>query len=104
MAVLEFEGFEWDEHNVGHLARHQVDALEAEQAILNRPLDLGSHIRNGEKRIAVIGETNAGKILAVVVTLRGRNVRVITAWKANREYRRYFLLMKRNANVGRIEE
>lgn len=48
MAIQEFEGFEWAEHNIDHLAKHLIGVSEAEQAILNRPVDLGWHLRTGK--------------------------------------------------------
>ena len=96
--------FDWDNENIGHLARHQINQSEAEQVILNRPVDQSTELRNGEERIAHIGETDAGRILIVVTTTRNKKIRVVTAWSANKNYRRYFLSMKRNGHVGRIEE
>lgn len=96
--------FEWDEQNVRHLALHQIAPVEAEQVIRNRPLDLESHLRNSEQRLAQIGETNAGRVLIVITTMLDNKIRVVTAWPANRNYRRYFLSMKRNGNVGRTKE
>jgi uncharacterized protein len=96
--------FDWDEQNSGHLALHQISPAEAEQVILNRPVDLNSHLRNDEERMQHIGETDAGRILSVVTTMRDKKIRVVTAWPANKNYRRYFLSMKRNGNVGRIEK
>jgi uncharacterized protein len=102
---FEFElKFDWDEHNLGHLAKHNISSEEVEQAVLNRPVDLGSHLRNGKERIAHVGETDEGRVLNVVSTTRDGRVRVVTAWPANKKYRQYFLAMKRNGNVGRIEE
>jgi hypothetical protein len=43
--------FDWDEQNSGHLALHQISPAEAEQVILNRPVDLNSHLRNDEERM-----------------------------------------------------
>lgn len=97
--------FEWDEHNIAHIATHQIEPAEAEQVIFNRPLDLRSEVRSGEERFMQIGETDAGRILAVVTTgLLNLKIRVVTAWPANKNYRRYFASMKRNGNVGRIEK
>jgi uncharacterized DUF497 family protein len=96
--------FDWDEHNIGHLALRQITPSDAEQVILNRPVDLESELRNGEKRTAQVGETDAGKVLAVVSTEREGKIRVITAWPAKDRLRRYFLSLKRNGNVGRIED
>lgn len=101
MGVLQFE---WDEQNVRHLTPHQIAPVEAEQVILNRPIDLESHLRNEEHRLVQIGETDAGRVLIVITTMRDNKIRVITAWPANRNYRRYFLSMKRNGNVGRTKE
>jgi uncharacterized DUF497 family protein len=95
--------FDWDERNIEHLALHQISPAEAEQVVLNRPVDLESELRNGEERVPHIGETDAGRILTVVTTMRGKKVRVVTAWPANKSYRRYFLSLKRNGNVGRTE-
>jgi uncharacterized DUF497 family protein len=95
--------FDWNKQNVDHLAIHQIAQVEAEQVILNRPVDLKSELRNGEERVPHIGETDAGRILVVVTTLVSKKVRVVTAWPANRSYRRWFLSLKRNGNVGRTE-
>jgi hypothetical protein len=95
--------FEWDNANISHVAEHEVEPEEAEQVILNRPVDLKSELRNGEERIPHIGETDAGRILVVVTTMSGKKVRIITAWPANKKYRRYFLSLKRNGNVGRTQ-
>ena len=74
--------FDWDKQNIEHLARHQILAVETEQVILNRPVDLDSHLRNGEERTVQIGETDSGRILIVVSTMRDSKVRVVTAWPA----------------------
>jgi hypothetical protein len=34
--------FDWDEGNIGRIARHGVNPEEVEQAIRNHPLDLGA--------------------------------------------------------------
>jgi hypothetical protein len=52
--------FDWNEENIAHLAKHQIAPVEAEQVTLNRPLDLGTELRNGEERTVQVGETDAG--------------------------------------------
>ena len=37
--------FDWDEANIGHVALHSVLPEEAEQVILNDPVDLGEETR-----------------------------------------------------------
>lgn len=96
--------FEWDKENVRHLDRHEISSLEAEQIIQNRPVDLSAELRDNEERLAQIGETDSGRILIVVSTMRGEKIRVVTAWPAKERLRRYFLTLKRSGHVGRIEE
>ena len=101
---MDISRFDWDEENIGHLSRHEVTPDESEQVIQNRPVDLGTELRNGEERVAQVGETDAGRILIVVTTMKNKKIRVITAWPAKERFRRYFQTQKRNGNVGRIEE
>ena len=96
--------FDCSEDNLAHLDRHDILSAEAERVILNRPLDLKSELRNSEERVPHIGETDAGRILVVVTTMVGERVRVVTAWPASKNYRRWFLTLKRNGNVGRTEK
>ena len=77
---LEVE-FDWDEANVGHVARHSVLPEEAEQVILNSPVDLGVEIVEGEERFLSLGATAQGRILLVVTTWREDRVRVVTAFE-----------------------
>ena len=99
----EFDLFDWDDENVGHLALREIKPEDAEQVIRNRPCDLETSLRNGEERVAQVGETDAGRILIVVSTMRDSKVRVVTAWPAKERFRRYFLTQKRSGHVGRVE-
>ena len=69
--------FDWDEANIGHMARHSVLPEEAEQVILNDPVDLGIEIVKGEERELNLGATAQGRILLVVTTWREDRVRVV---------------------------
>ena len=73
--------FDWDEANIGHVARHGVRPEEAEQVILNDPVDLGIEIIEGEERYLNIGATERGRILLVVTTWREHRVRVVRAFE-----------------------
>lgn len=55
------EEFEWDDDNIGHISRHDVEPWEAEEAILD-PDRAGASARNvrGERRYAVVGATELG--------------------------------------------
>ena len=60
--------FDWDEANIGHVARHSVLPEEAEQVILNDLVDLGMEIVEGEERYLNLGATVQHRILLVVTT------------------------------------
>jgi len=51
--------FDWDEANIGHVARHSVLPEEAEQVILNDPVDVGMEIVEGEERYLNLGATSS---------------------------------------------
>ena len=71
--------FIWDSANIDHIAAHAISTEEAEQVINNEPLDIERQFRNGETRFVHLGETLEGRVLFVIVTLRGENLRVVTA-------------------------
>ena len=83
--------FDWDEANMGHVARHSVEWWEAEEALLDTGR-VGSTAYNmrGEVRWVALGATEAGRILFVVFTRRGGRIRIVTARDAEiKEKRRY---------------
>ncbi len=89
-------GFEWDEWNAGKIwERHRVTPEEAEEVFFQAPLVLksdGGHSVT-EIRYGVLGQTARGRQLFVAFTVRGKQVRVISArdmnLKESREYRRH---------------
>jgi len=62
--------FDWDDESLKHLARHGIATNEAEEVTLNRPIDLESHLRDGEERVVQVGETDGGKILIEITSVR----------------------------------
>lgn len=84
------EGFEWDEGNSSkNWKRHQVSQTEAEQVFLNRPVVVtAAGVRpKTERRQFAFGRTEAGRLLAVVFTIRGPVLRVISARPMSRRER-----------------
>ncbi len=85
--------FDWNEANLGHVARHGVEPWEVEEAVLD-PDRVGASARNvaGEQRFAVVGATESGRMLFVIFTRREERIRPITARDADdgekRRYRR----------------
>ena len=82
--------FVWDTANINHIAFHEISTEEAEQVINNDPLDIERQFRNGEERSVHLGETLTGRVLYVIVTLRGENLRVVTAFPADRQSRKHY--------------
>ena len=74
--------FEGDEGNIGHLARHGIRPVEAEDAIVDPHAILVEIQAGGEERVKAVGVTAGGKIIVVVFTLRGEVIRPITAYEA----------------------
>ena len=85
--------FDWDESNRKHVARHRVTPAEAEQVVLNDPLDLEMQTEDGEERLVQLGATDKGRILIVITSWRGGMVRVITAFPAPGQLRELYLRM-----------
>jgi len=82
--VQRFDGFEWDDGNIGHApAKHHVTLDEVEEVFFNNPYVKLSRIEvNGERRYLAIGRTDEGRFLSVIFTPRNGIIRVITAYEA----------------------
>lgn len=72
--------FDWDGNNLRKIRAHRIKREEAEQALLNDPISIHEQDVEGELRFVYYGETDAGRLLALVVTERGDEVRVVTAY------------------------
>jgi uncharacterized protein len=83
--------FGWDGNNLGKILAHQIKQDEVEQALENDPILIYEQDVEGEPRFVYYGETNAGRLLAVVVTERGDRIRVVTAYDLDRSQRRDYL-------------
>ena len=65
---------------------------ECEEVFFNRPLVVAPDVAHAERepRYAALGQTNAGRRLAVVFTIQGTLVRVISARDMSRRERRIY--------------
>lgn len=85
-------GFEWDDGNRDkNWAKHQVSNSNCEEIFFNLPLLLQPDEAHSESEAAyyVLGQTNAGRRLFIVFTIREKKVRVISA-RDMRVRERYF--------------
>ena len=93
--LVECEGFDWDAGNADKVwQRHRVPTAECEELFLNRPLIVeGDAGHSGsEERFYALGQSDAGRLLFVVFTIRGRLIRVISARDMSRRERRIYRL------------
>jgi uncharacterized DUF497 family protein len=81
--------YDWDRHNKGHIAAHQVEMHEVEEVLANEPVYIETRIdtESGEERILELGHANRGRVLFVAWTPRGERTRPVTAFEANRKTR-----------------
>lgn len=83
--------FDWDGGNLRKIRAHRIEIEEAEQALQNDPVPIYEQAVGGEVRFLYYGETNAGRLLAVVVTERTDKLRVVTAYDLDAGQKRDYL-------------
>lgn len=87
------EGFQWDAGNSSKIwDRRQVTPTECEEVFLNCPLIVQGDEKHSaaEERLYALGQTDSGRLLFVVITIRGRLIRVISARDMSRKERRIY--------------
>ncbi|HLJ35853.1 MAG TPA: BrnT family toxin [Ktedonobacteraceae bacterium] len=75
-------GFDWDAGNKQkNWDKHQVDYTECEQVFFNKPLLIGEDIGHStqEQRYYVLGQSDMGRTLFLVFTIRDNKIRIISA-------------------------
>jgi uncharacterized DUF497 family protein len=86
-------GFQWDEGNSEkNWRRHRVTQVEAEQVFINRPVVVRRDPKHAgtEVRYFALGRTDVNRNLAIVFTLRGSSLRVISARPMSRRERKVY--------------
>jgi uncharacterized protein len=86
-------GFEWDQHNSEKInTKHAVTSVECEQVFFNIPVITGDDVKHSktENRFYVLGQTDSGRLLFMVFTVRNDKLRVISARDMNRKERRIY--------------
>ncbi|WP_456391761.1 BrnT family toxin [Nitratifractor sp.] len=86
-------GFEWDEGNIlKNELKHGLFYKEIEEVFFNEPLLLTEDRKHSQKecRCFALGQTDAGKRVLVVFTLRDQKIRVISARPMSKKERRIY--------------
>ena len=72
--------FDWDTNNLRKIRAHRIKAEEVEKALSKDPIPIYEQDVEGEVRYVYYGETDSGRLLAVVLVERGDTIRVGTAY------------------------
>jgi len=72
--------FDWDASNLRKIRAHRIKPEEVEQALSNDPIPIYEQDVEGEVRFVYYGETDSGRLLAVVFVERAEKIRVVTAY------------------------
>jgi uncharacterized protein len=87
-------GFQWDDANVDkNWLKHGVTPAECEQIFFNQPLLIENDERHSqeEDRYYALGQTDAGRLLFVVFTVREMHIRPVSARDMSRKERKAYL-------------
>ena len=91
--ITDSTGFQWDDHNTTKIwEKHHVTPSECEQAFFNLPFiaaedEKHSHI---EKRFFALSQTDSGRRLYLVFTLRKSLIRFISVRDMSRKERKVY--------------
>lgn len=79
--------FDWNEANIEHIARHNVQPQEAEEVFFDEEHVLTEDVKHsvGEKRFVIIGKTKKERMLYQVFTKRKKKIRIISSRDINKK-------------------
>jgi uncharacterized DUF497 family protein len=93
LSQVKFIAFDWNEGNRNkNWLRHKVTNEESEQIFYNQPLVVFEDLKHSqkEKRLVAYGVTDRRRKLAVVFTIRGDKIRIVSARDQNKKERRIY--------------
>ena len=94
--------FQWDEGNAGkNWLKHRVSPSECEQVFFHLPLVSSADVKHSgeEDRYYAPGKTDMGRLLFIVFTIRGKNIRIISARDMNKKERRIYINYEKDSKV-----
>ena len=72
--------FDWDRNNLKKIKAHRLKVAEVEEALSRDPVLIYEQDADSELRYVYYGETQRGRLIAMVITERDGKIRVITAY------------------------
>ncbi|EHO43102.1 BrnT family toxin [Caldithrix abyssi] len=94
--LQECTGFQWDAGNKDkNWLKHQVANSECEQIFFNKPFLVYHDTRHSdaEHRFYALGQTDLGRKLFVVFTIRNKQIRIISARDMSKKEREIYRKM-----------
>ena len=91
--LYDCSGFQWDEGNIHKIwEKHKVTPAECEQIFFNMPLIATEDIKHSQKelRFFTLGQTDLGRRLFSVFTIRNKLIRIISARDMSRKERKEY--------------
>ncbi|MEI8143502.1 MAG: BrnT family toxin [Candidatus Berkelbacteria bacterium] len=84
--------FDWDAGNIEkNLIKHKITNSESEEVFFNPNLVLpDDHHSTSEARYFLLGETETGRVIFIVFTIRGDKIRVISSRVASHKERKIY--------------
>ena len=79
--LSEIAEFNWDTGNLEHIKKHKVEYTECEEIFQNNPLLINQDETHSqiEVRYRAYGQTNQGRELVVIFTIRNNRIRIVSA-------------------------
>jgi uncharacterized DUF497 family protein len=83
--------FDWDQSNLRKIRAHRIKPAEVEEALYRDPILIYEQTADDEARYVYYGETERNRMLAIVLTERNNQIRVITAYDLDAGQKRDYL-------------
>lgn len=86
-------GFEWDDGNSEKIwIKHHVIPSECEQVFFQQPLVVAEDVKHSQHEIRyyALGQTDMGRLLFAVFTIRSNLIRIVSARDMNRKEKRIY--------------
>ena len=75
----------WDEWNIEHIKKHEVNAIEVEEAC-GQPIN---SFKSYQNRLIILGKTKSGRLLTLVLMKKNKGIYyLVTARDTSRKERR----------------
>lgn len=89
--TLEMVVFDWDRNNLKKIEALRLQVTEVEEALSREPVLVYEQGADSEVRYVYYGETQRGRLIAMVVTGRDGKIRVIASYDLDAGQKRDYL-------------